>query len=216
MKNIDINWEEIAGEHSSRVRPETSLKYFPKNPLRQALIKNFLERVAQMLSGVSWQSLLDVGCGEGFVDYYLDRRFPGKLIKGADSDRDVLEVARAINPALDFIATDGKSLPFGDNSFDAVICIEMLEHVEDYGKVIDELMRVSRGPCLVSVPGWPWYQATNFLIGKNWARLGEHPDHVAQFSSAKFKKVMESAFGAPVTTAFSFPWRIGLGGVKEK
>ena len=208
-----INWAELTGELSSGVRPETRSKYFPKNPLRQALLNRFLDRTAKILSTFAWQSLLDVGCGEGFVDYYLDKRFPGRAITGADPDPVALEVARKINPSHDFIAADGRDLPFPDHSFDAVICNEVLEHLPDYRSVMEEVRRVSRGPCLFSVPAWPFYQAANFTIGKNWSRLGEHPDHVVQFSGKKLKKELESVFNGPAVVSFSFPWLIGLSGV---
>ncbi|MFO8057293.1 MAG: class I SAM-dependent methyltransferase, partial [bacterium] len=185
-----INWPDLAGELAGKVRPETRSKYFPKNPLRRYLISRFLETVASKLAQSEWNSLLDVGCGEGFVDYYLSLRFPGRPVTGLESDPDALRIARSINPSFCCLAGDGRGLPFPDHAFDAAVCIEVLEHIIDFRKVIDELARVSSGVCVISVPGFPWYQGSNFLVGKNWPRLGEHPDHLVRFTRRKLESEM--------------------------
>src|SRR3972149_6135355 len=97
-----IDWTQVAGEVIAQVRPETASKYFPRNPLRRFIINNFLNRVEFALSSFPWQNLLDVGCGEGFVDYFLGQRFPGRKITGVDQDAAALAVARRNVPALEF------------------------------------------------------------------------------------------------------------------
>jgi SAM-dependent methyltransferase len=209
-KGKSIDWAEVAGEVSHLVRPETRSKYFPQNPLRRFIINHFLEHLAATLAAFKWDTLLDVGCGEGFVDYCLSLRFPDKKITGVEPDPAALEAARKINPACEYIEADGRDLPFPDGSFDTVVCIEVLEHMDDYRKVMEEIRRVSRGPCIISVPAWPLYQGMNFMIGKNWSRLGEHPDHVVQFSRSFFEKELEAVFGASVSVSLSAPWLIGV------
>ncbi|MFO8058187.1 MAG: hypothetical protein R6V10_12900, partial [bacterium] len=83
-------------------------------------------------------------------------------------------------------------------------------HIIDFRKVIDELARVSSGVCVISVPGFPWYQGSNFLVGKNWPRLGEHPDHLVRFTRRKLESEMSRVF-ARVEVGFSFPWIVGAG-----
>jgi 2-polyprenyl-6-hydroxyphenyl methylase/3-demethylubiquinone-9 3-methyltransferase len=41
----------------------------------------------------------------------------------------------------------GEHLPYGDNSFDAVFCCDVLEHVQDLPKVISEISRVLKTKC---------------------------------------------------------------------
>jgi hypothetical protein len=81
--------------------------------------------------------------------------------------------------------------------------------MDDYRKVVEEIRRVSRGPCIISVPAWPLYQGMNFMIGKNWSRLGEHPDHLVRFSRTFFQKELEAVFGEAVSISLSLPWLIG-------
>jgi SAM-dependent methyltransferase len=48
-------------------------------------------------------------------------------------------------------------LPFGDESFDLIVCLDVLEHVADDSAALRELTRVTRpgGAMLLSVPAWP-------------------------------------------------------------
>ncbi len=205
-----INWTEIAGDLAKKVRPETRSKYFPKNPLRQVIINRFLQRLSLELAGFEWKALLDLGCGEGFVDHFLSFQFPARSITGVEPDAEVLEVARAINPGYKYICADGRDLPLADRSFDALICIEVLEHMPDFHRVIEEAARVSIGPCIFTVPACPWYQATNFMIGKNWKRLGEHPDHVVRFTKSLVKNELAQVFDTKVSVTLVYPWLMAV------
>lgn len=118
--------------------------------------------------------LLDVGCGEGrhangmasIVDTDTDAiSSEESSIIGVDLDRTRVETAldnfkTHVQPELrngthpTFCQGDAFSLPFADESFDIVICSEVLEHLPEYEAAIDELNRVLRptGTFAVSVP----------------------------------------------------------------
>lgn len=231
-----LSWEEIIARVGEKVRPESRSKYFPKNPLRRALIERFFAAVAEELrqgiadvratsvasSGLAAPAartseviatevaptrLLDLGCGEGFVDLFLSERLPGLAITGVEPDEQALEVAAALNPGAVYLAGDGRRLPFPDNSFDALVCLEVMEHLVDYPALIREAARVTAGVCVFSVPAWPFYQGANFLAGHNWSRLGEHPGHVVQFTRAKLRRDLAAVF-RETRLSFSFPWLI--------
>ena len=70
----------------------------------------------------------------------------------------------------------GTALPFRDESFDAVLAFEILEHVEDDQHVIDEMARVLRpgGLVAVSVPLHP----------ELWSELDEACAHVRRYEPA--------------------------------
>lgn len=58
-------------------------------------------------------------------------------------------------------------LPFKDNEFETVICLDVLEHLENIHTIFDELCRVSRKSVIVSLPN-PWSDLFTTL------RIGDH------------------------------------------
>jgi len=108
--------------------------------------------------------ILDIGCGEG-RHMVMACRQPGTCCVGADFGYDNLVSTRsklAFHQALNDLACrdfslscmDVTCLPFTDNSFDAVICSEVLEHIPDDDLAVSELVRILKpGRILaVSVP----------------------------------------------------------------
>ena len=105
-------------------------------------------------------SVLDVGCGEGYLLRKAARR--ASLALGVDLDdsrlrasRDGLSYScRAGQSPIGLAVADGQRLPFADASFDRIICTETLEHVADTQLTLRELARVLRpgGRLAVSVP----------------------------------------------------------------
>jgi SAM-dependent methyltransferase len=101
--------------------------------------------------------VLDVGCGAGgTVRWLLDHGHDGV---GVDSSSASLGHAARLVPAGVLHRGDAERLPFPDASFDGVLLLDVLEHVDD-GAALVEAMRVLRpgGWVLVSVPahGWLW------------------------------------------------------------
>ena len=108
------------------------------------------------------EKVLDVGCGLGRHSLIAYRDFPVNVL-GVDLNLEDLKQAKERvqdiqeNPcqgALLFLQSDAYKLPFADESFDVVICSEVLEHVPSYQSLIVELIRVLKpgGRLALSVP----------------------------------------------------------------
>ena len=97
---------------------------------------------------IDWQGkdVLDLGCAGGFMAEALAKR--GAQVTGIDPASDAITAARqhAQTEGLR-IAYDvgvGEALPYHAAGFDAVVCVDVLEHVTDLQKVMFEVARVLR------------------------------------------------------------------------
>jgi len=81
--------------------------------------------------------VLDVGCGDGTIDCLIAQKSPGICIEGID----VLVRPTAKIPVRAF---DGIHIPYPDVSFDAVMFVDVLHHVDDPLLLLQEAMRVGR------------------------------------------------------------------------
>jgi SAM-dependent methyltransferase len=113
-------------------------------------------------------TILDVGCGTG---RHTSRAYqcPEAVAVGVDLNHgDLLEARKRLilhdrlqmggGGRWGLSAADVADLPFGDNTFDLVICSEVLEHIPDDARVMPEIVRVLKPGCnlVISVPRfWP-------------------------------------------------------------
>jgi len=86
--------------------------------------------------------VLDVGCGDGTIDRIIQSRRPDVEIQGVD----VLVRASAQIPVTQF---DGKNLPFDDGSFEYVMFIDVLHHVDDQSRLLAESSRVAKNGLII-------------------------------------------------------------------
>jgi SAM-dependent methyltransferase len=104
-------------------------------PTRETRSRFVHERFARYLSG----SVLDVGCFEAPLR---------KLV--APAAYTGVDVAGDPDVTLDL--EKAERLPFDDASFECVVCVEVLEHLDSLHRMFDELVRVSRRWIIVSLP----------------------------------------------------------------
>ncbi|NQW46474.1 MAG: 3-demethylubiquinone-9 3-O-methyltransferase [Planctomycetes bacterium] len=114
----------------------------------------------------AWQGcrVLDLGCGGGFMSEALAGR--GAVVTGIDPAQPALAIARSHAKSrglsIIYLHGTGEAIPVKDATFDQVVCVDVLEHVEDIDTVLAEVHRVLR-------PGGLFLFDT---INRNWlARL---------------------------------------------
>lgn len=97
------------------------------------------------------QSVLDVGCGDGYL-CHLFKEKGVKNISGVDLSETRVKYAKSKFPDIEFRQAEVYRLPFKDNSFELITAVELLEHLEDPSAAIKELKRVSNKYILITVP----------------------------------------------------------------
>jgi ubiquinone/menaquinone biosynthesis C-methylase UbiE len=89
-------------------------------------------------------AVLEVGCGAGRCIRTVAHHRPDLACHGCDISQKAIEVARAHNDGICYDLADAHRLPYADAQFDAVMVLDLIEHVPDVGGVLRELHRVCK------------------------------------------------------------------------
>jgi SAM-dependent methyltransferase len=130
-RTFDSSYARVAGSP-----PDVRRWHFQR--LAQEIVVRDLEPELRALRG----RVLDVGCGE---------KPYGRWLSGADAH---IGLDVTAGPTVDVVVAPDAPWPLADDSFDAVVCTQVLEHVRSPAHVVAELRRVLRpgGRFVVTVP----------------------------------------------------------------
>ncbi len=147
-------------------------------------------------------TMLDVGCGEGRHIFGVMQDYPMMRCIGLDMDDESLEKAEegyeyfeSISKAgAEFLKGSAYSLPFPNDTFDLVVCSEVLEHLHEYDDAVKEIFRVLKpgGKFYASVPA-SWPEKICWLLSKDYQN--QPGGHLRIFNQKKLvKEIEESGF----------------------
>lgn len=178
---------------SRQQHPVTSnyQKHTHWNPIQRILIGFFYWIALDMLRELNPDKVLDVGCGEGYTLEKLRKAKIGKYLEGIEYLQEAIDLGRKLHPHIKIKKGSIYELPYKDNSFDMVLCTEVLEHLEDPRKGLKEILRVTSKYCLISVPNEPFFMLANLVRLKNVSRFGNDSDHKNHWTYFSFKKFLE-------------------------
>jgi len=181
-------------------------KHTTKNPVGRVFLNNFLNTVVETTRPLQINSVLDVGCGEGFTLARLQKEKIGKEWQGIEPDETARELGKKLYPKVDIKTGDIYSLPYKSNSFDLVMATEVLEHLENPKKAYRELLRVSKKYVLISVPNEPWFTLQRMARFQNILHLGAHPEHIQHWTARAFTKFVKIRGVKLEARKFPIPW----------
>lgn len=181
-------------------------KFQTGNPVVRRLIDRFYDEVRRTVTGLEPTSVLDAGCGEGETLERLRGQLPQRQV-GVDLNPESVEFAAARIPDAEFQVANLLDLPFENDSFDLVLCLEVLEHLDRPEGGLSELARVAAGDIVISVPHEPWFRLGSFARGKYVKTWGNHPEHVNHWNPKSLTAFLGRQVEV-VSVTKSTPWLI--------
>lgn len=95
-------------------------------------------KAAGFIPSNSSNIVLDLGCGNGLSTSHIK----GKFVVGLDLSQTQMIRAKSKFKKTNYVVGDASKLPFKTNSFDLVVAINLLHHIKNSDKVIDEVYRI--------------------------------------------------------------------------
>jgi SAM-dependent methyltransferase len=140
------------------------------------------------------RSFLEVGCGTGCVLGAVEAAFPAAAALGSEAHVAGLECAARRLRRSGLVQMDAANIPFRDE-FDVVGCFDVLEHIQDDSRVLEQCFLAARGGggIILTVPQHP------FL----WSAADEYAGHVRRYTREEIVgKVVAAGFRPLLVTSF--------------
>ena len=176
----------------------------------------FLNDSGELLKGFAItadDTLLDVGCGEGVATLFAVRQGASVIFTDSEHDK-VRDLARQVDTQTDKpslgLVSNSLPLPLADGCASKVVCMEVLEHIDQPEPFMAELVRMGRpgAQYLLSVPA---PVGEHLQQGIAPASYFQSPNHVQIFTPERFAALVEDA-GLVIEhrQATGFFWVMGM------
>lgn len=147
--------------------------------VRRNLVKNLITTYSQNKKD---NQILDIGCGTGAL---MKEIASGGTVTGVDFSADAVHFCkqRGLENVVQGSVT---SLPFLNDTFDIVLALDILEHVEDDGQAVQEISRVLKpgGVAIIFVPA--------FMV--LWGSTDEVSEHKRRYRKKQLLEVLKPSF----------------------
>jgi ubiquinone/menaquinone biosynthesis C-methylase UbiE len=187
-----VNWsEELEALHE-----ESSRDHFIDVWTRRAML-------ARLGSLGARPTLLDLGCSSGYLLEDLRSAVPNAALTGVDLVAAGLRKAHENVPEATLLQADACALPLEDESMDAVVSANLLEHVPDDKRALAEIFRILRhgARAVIVVPVGPGnYDYYDRFLGHE--RRYARGEMARQAGAAGFEVLEDIHLGAPLYPAF--------------
>lgn len=163
--------------------PKNSPKYY-QDKIRYDAILKYLPKTAH--------TILDLGCGDGYLSYLLSKQ--GKKVTGADLSQKRLQKFehKAKLHNIFRVQTDVTKAGLAADAFDAIICSEVIEHIEHFEEVLNEAFRLIKpdGYFLVTVP---YKEYIKTIVCPHCQRAFNQDGHFHRFEKENLTQALKAA-----------------------
>ncbi|MBN1265966.1 MAG: class I SAM-dependent methyltransferase [Anaerolineales bacterium] len=186
----------------------TYLKYSTRNPIARFLVDHFIKVLDEMVYSINPEHIHEVGCGEGeLISRYVDGR---RRLTASDFSQEIIREARERYKSTDIhFKVSGIYSLTEEDAADCILCIEMLEHLEDPKRGLRILADLADPYLIISVPREPIWRFVNMLRGAYLKDFGNTPGHLQHWSRRDFISLLQPFFEI-VLVRSPFPWTIAL------
>lgn len=141
-----------------------------------------------------FDSMLEIGCGTGYVLSGIAEAFPAAQLHGSEIFSAGLTFASARQPTTRFMQMDGRNIPFAAE-FDVIGAFDVLEHIEEDEAVLAQIRDALKpeGTLFLSVPQHKWL----------WSAVDETACHVRRYSARELHEKINAA-GFEIVRSTSF------------
>ena len=129
-------------------------------------------------------SLLEIGCGTGYVLSGISKSFPQAKLYGGEIFTAGLEFAAARLPSVEFMQMDARNIPFQEE-FDVIGAFDVLEHIADDNAVLLQVYEALKpgGFLLLTVPQHQWL----------WSPVDTYSCHERRYEASDLHQKIQKA-----------------------
>lgn len=184
-------------------------KYTKTGSIGNFLVGNFFKSLGYFLNKAhNVENVLEVGCGAGYSMEHIKNSFHSKTsFTACDIDPELVDLTKAKNPEVSCDVASIYELPYENKSYDLVLCLEVLEHLDNPELALSELARVTKGHIVISTPNEPMWRMLNCLRLKYIKDFGNTPGHINHWSSQELKKLVSKYFDI-IEMKNPLPWNM--------
>ncbi len=185
-------------------------KYHSKNSIFNYLMQNFLRHFTDLIKDNVPLSILETGCGEGYLAQTIIDSKQVISYFAFDIDVDIVSEAQKNCPTAKMsVGSLYKLQDYYNHTFDYVITSEVLEHLENPLPALENLRNLSSRYFLFSVPKEPLWRVLNIMRFKYLSAFGNTPGHLQHWNKRSFVKMLTQYFKI-VEVRTALPWTIVL------
>lgn len=216
LKNIEdkefLSFDEMTAQelfdHNKR-------EYDSNNPIALYLYKIFYRKIYSLMDEIIFDDIktLEVGCGCGESSLRIHkhlRKSSNKFhFEASEYDKRFVSIIDQLDYPFEVNQENIYEMNRKDSSFNLIFLLEVLEHLENPEKAIEELFRVTDKYVIISVPNEPIWRIANMARLKYLKSFGNTPGHINHYNLNSLTKLVEP-YGKVINSYKPFPWLIIL------
>jgi ubiquinone/menaquinone biosynthesis C-methylase UbiE len=146
MKPTAKTFEQWNEEHA--IKHDLDRFYNHPNPLVRYIENKRIRALIDLAAIKDTDAVLEVGCGAGHILERIDR---GTLYGIDISEIQIQRAQKRLGRRAELKKSPGETIPYGDKSFDKLLCSEVIEHVLDPISLLKEMKRVLKDDGILSL-----------------------------------------------------------------